>query len=321
MFSKSFNVLRALISYLASSFTGKVRGLWMPVSLGIELTNHCNLNCPECITGSGQMTRPKGFMALSLFDRILAETGPYLYNLNLYFQGESMMHPDFFLFLEKAVSYHTIVSTNGQFLSPDKAGKLAGSGLRRLIVSLDGLDQLTYTSYRQNGDLQKVIEGIKNVSHAIRRSGSPLKLEIQFLVNRLNESQIKEVKKFASEVNARLRLKSMQVLDMGRAEKWIPEGESFNRYRKDNGRYIIKGRIRNRCLRLWLNPVITWDGKVIPCCFDKNSDHILGDLNQESFREIWQGEKAKQFRQSMLNGRINIKMCRNCTTGLSGVKY
>jgi len=321
MISGFFNIVRAYASYLVSSFTGKESGRWMPAFLGIELTNHCNLNCPECITGSGQMTRPKGFMELSLFDRILEEAGPYLYNINLYFQGESMMHSDFFIFLERAVNYHTIVSTNGQFLTPINAEKLARSGLRRLIVSLDGMDQTAYTAYRQKGDFQKVMEGIKNVSGAIKSSGSPLILEIQFLVNRQNESQIGEVKKFASEVNARLTLKSMQVLDLSRAEDWQPERESFNRYIKDNGRFIIKSRLRNRCLRLWLNPVVTWDGKVIPCCFDKNGDHILGDLNHESFKEIWQGEKAKRFRQTLLDGRSKIEICRNCTTGLSGVKY
>jgi len=310
-----------MISYLVSSTTGKVTGRWMPVFLGIELTNHCNLNCPECITGSGQMTRPKGFMPIGLFERILAESGPYLYNINLYFQGEPMMHPDFFIFLEKAAHHHSIVSTNGQFLTPGNAEKLARSGLSRLIVSLDGMDQQTYTAYRKNGNFQKTLEGVKNVSAAITRSSSSLILEIQFLVNRQNESQIGEAEKFASEVNARLSLKSMQVLDLERAEEWLPERETFKRYTKTEGGFILKSRLRNQCLRQWLNPVVTWDGKVIPCCFDKNSDHIFGDLNQHSFKEIWQGEKAKHFRQWLLNGRSQIGMCRNCTTGLSGVKY
>jgi len=286
---RPFNMFRALLSFLTSSLTGKVTGRWMPSFIGIELTNHCNLNCPECITGSGQMTRPKGFMPLTLFDRILEQTGPYLYNINLFFQGESMMHPDFFTFLEKSVKFHTILSTNGQFLSSEKAEKLAVSGLKKLIVSLDGMDRETYAFYRHNGDFQKVIDGIKKISGAIKRTGSPLKLEIQLLVNSRNESQIAEAQKFASEVNAELRLKSMQVLDEERAGEWLPENERFRRYRIGNGKYKLKSRLRNRCLRLWLNPVISWDGKVIPCCFDKNADHIMGDLTTESFKEIWQG--------------------------------
>jgi radical SAM protein with 4Fe4S-binding SPASM domain len=321
MIYRGFNLFRAVYSFLVSSLTGKVTGRWMPVFAGVELTNHCNLNCPECITGSGKMTRPKGNMSAELFEKIIQQAGPYLYNMNLFFQGEPMMNPEFFLFLQKSAGYNTIVSTNGQFLTVEKAEKLAASGLRKLIVSLDGMDEPAYILYRQNGDFQKVVEGIKNVASAIKRSGSPLKLEIQFLVNRHNESQIAAARKFASEVNAKLRLKSMQVLDEERAGKWLPSQESFRRYRGENGSFTIKSRLSNRCLRLWLNPVITWDGKVIPCCFDKNADHILGDLNTQSFSEIWHGKKALQFRQSLFDNRSSIEICRNCTTGLKGVKY
>ncbi|MGE5420041.1 MAG: SPASM domain-containing protein, partial [Chloroflexota bacterium] len=62
-----------------------------------------------------------------------------------------------------------------------------------------------------------------------------------------------------------------------------------------------------------------WDGRVIPCCFDKDADHVMGNLADESFREIWRGEKFKDFRKKILTGREKIPICRNCTSGLSGV--
>ena len=54
--------------------------------------------------------------------------------------------------------------------------------------------------------------------------------------------------------------------------------------------------------RFWFNPVITWDGKVVPCCFDKDAEYVMGDLNQDSFREIWNGTKYRIFRKSILSG-------------------
>jgi radical SAM protein with 4Fe4S-binding SPASM domain len=321
MITGPVNLFRAFFSYFASSVTGRVQGSWMPLFAGVELTNCCNLNCPECVTGSGQMTRPKGFMPEDLFDKFLKETGPFLYNINLYFQGEPMMHPGFFTFLEKTVKYHTIVSTNGHFLTLESAEKIAKSGVNTLVVSLDGLNQEVYSSYRKNGDIEKVLGGIRFVSSAIKRNSSSVKLEIQFLVNRLNESQIPDMRKFAKDVNAKLTLKSMQILSGERITGWLPSGERFRRYIYENGRAVLKGKQKNRCLRTWINPVITWDGKVIPCCFDKNADHIFGDLTRNSFREIWSGEKAVQFRQSLLDDRSKTGICRNCTTGLSGVKY
>jgi radical SAM protein with 4Fe4S-binding SPASM domain len=66
---------------------------------------------------------------------------------------------------------------------------------------------------------------------------------------------------------------------------------------------------------MWHSCVITWDGKVVPCCFDKDAHYVLGDLNKSSFKEIWDGEKYNEFRWSLFNSRSEIEMCRNCTEG------
>ena len=76
------------------------------------------------------------------------------------------------------------------FLSEENSEKIVRSGLNKLIISLDGMDQETYSSYRVNGNLNTVIEGLKNVTHAKKKYNSSLKIEIQFLVNRFNEHQI-----------------------------------------------------------------------------------------------------------------------------------
>jgi radical SAM protein with 4Fe4S-binding SPASM domain len=183
------------------------------------------------------------------------------------------------------------------------------------------MNQETYSKYREKGDLRKVIQGIKNVSEAKKNARSSLKLEIQFLVNRYNESQIPLVKQFAFETGARLHLKSMQIINNEHIEQWLPEDEKYRRYKKDNGDYFIKSKLRNNCLKLWLNPVITWDGKVVPCCFDKDADHVMGDLNESTFREIWYGKEYKAFRESVLSERKKIEICKNCTSGLRGVVY
>jgi radical SAM protein with 4Fe4S-binding SPASM domain len=315
------NALTLGYSYLKSSITGSSDIKGMPVSAGIEITNCCNLKCPECVTGSGQMTRATGFMKVDLFRKIMNELRQYLYNINLYFQGEPMMHPQFFIFLEIIGRTKTIVSTNGHYLSEGNAERLAGSGLRKLIVSFDGLDQETYSLYRKGGNVETVITGIRNVSKAIRESRSSLKLELQVLVNSHNESQIPLIRSFAQEVKADLRLKSMQIINYGCFEEWLPINENFRRYEKKGNDYRIKSQLMNRCLRLWTNPVITWDGKVVPCCFDKNSDHEMGDLTSSTLREIWEGKKYQRFRNDVLSGRKDIEICRNCTSGLKGVPF
>lgn len=316
---KHINLLQSGFSYLKSSVTGKPEVFGMPISIGVELTNNCNLRCPECIAGSGKLARSQGFMDIGLFKAVIKELYPYLYNTNLYFQGEPMLHPMFISFLENTRNTYTTVSTNGHYLSAGNTEKIVKSGLNHLIISLDGIDQETYALYRKNGTLSTVIEGIRNVAEAKIRYNSKIKPEIQFLVNKNNENQIPQVKKLARSAGASLRLKSMQVNDKKDTARWLPLNGKFRRYTLKNGEYVIKSNLPNRCARLWFNPVITWDGKVLPCCFDKNAEHIMGDLNQDSFRDIWNGPKYRTFRKSIFSGRQMIEICRNCTSGLRGV--
>jgi len=319
--TKLVNAIMAGTSWLKSAFTGDpvIRG--MPLTAGIEITNFCNLKCPECPSGSGMMTRSRGYMDPDLFMKIIAELKPYLYYLSLYFQGEPMLHPRFFSLLGRCKGIKTIVSTNGHFLSEENAEKIVKSQLHKLVVSLDGMDQSTYSAYRVNGDYERVRNGIKAVAEAKRKFNSPVKLEIQFLVNNQNEKQIPEVKRFARTMNADLKLKSMQILNSNDFDKWLPDLKKFRRYEKKNNEYIIKSTFPDRCARLWFNPVITWDGKVVPCCFDKDAEYIMGDLGVDSFRDIWHGPKYRSFRKSLYTGRYMTGICRNCTSGLREAAY
>lgn len=318
---RHLNAIQSGYSYLMSSLTRRPLISGMPVSVSAELTNYCNLSCPECASGAEIIKRGRGFMETELFKKVISELSPYLYYTRLYFQGEPMMHPGFFTFISLSGTVNTIVSTNGHFLTVENSEKLAVSGLRKLIVSLDGMDQETYSKYRRNGNFGEVVSGIRNVAAAKKRYNSPLKVEIQFLVSSYNEHQIPGAELFAKEVGARLKLKSMQVINGRDAGKWMPSESKFRRYRESDGRFVIKSPLPDRCIRLFFNPVITWDGKVIPCCFDKDAEYVMGDLNNESFFSIWNGRQYTEFRKKILTGRNKINICTNCTSGLRGVRY
>ena len=77
----------------------------------------------------------------------------------------------------------------------------------------------------------------------------------------------------------------------------------------------IKNELLNHCWKLWHACVITWDGLVVPCCFDKDAVHRLGDLKSVSFKDIWHGQSYQSFRSLLLQGRDKIDICTNCTEG------
>jgi len=66
---------------------------------------------------------------------------------------------------------------------------------------------------------------------------------------------------------------------------------------------------------MWHSTVVTWNGLVVPCCFDKDAKHQMGDLKKNSFESIWRNKNYTNFRTAILNGRQNIQICNNCTEG------
>ncbi|ELR72252.1 Putative Fe-S oxidoreductase, SAM radical superfamily [Fulvivirga imtechensis AK7] len=317
---RAWNAARIVSSYLYSRATGspKIKGL--PISISFEPTTSCNLRCPECPSGLRSFTRPTGMLQEGLFKKTIDELEESLMYLLFYFQGEPFLHANFLDLVKYASDkkIYTATSTNAHFLSEDIAKKTVLSGLDRLIISIDGTTQETYQSYRVGGNLHKVIEGTKNVVKWKKelKSRTP-HIVFQFLVVGPNEHQIGEVKKLAKVLGVdEVGLKTAQVYDYKNGSEFIPVNDKYSRYRKNtDGTYSIKNQLLDHCWKMWHSCVITWDGKVVPCCFDKDAHHEMGQLTGADFKEIWESKPYQRFRQSLINSRSEVEMCRNCTEG------
>lgn len=314
------NILDVYGSYQYSRIkkSPAIRGL--PISVSIEPTTSCNLRCPECPSGLRSFTRPTGMLDQALFENVIDQLAERLCYLTFYFQGEPYLHPSFLPMVKYASQrgIYTATSTNAHYLNDSNARATVESGLDRLIVSIDGTTQETYESYRVGGKLSKVIEGTRNIVNWKKKlkSGTPHVI-FQFLVVRYNEHQIDEVHRMAREMNVdQVVLKTAQIYDYENGSDLIPVNSKYARYeQRGNGTWRIKNKLLNHCWKMWHSCVITWDGKVVPCCFDKDAHHVMGDLSQQSFHDIWYGEAYHNFRSSLLRSRSEIEMCRNCTEG------
>jgi radical SAM protein with 4Fe4S-binding SPASM domain len=317
---KVVNFSKLLASYQMTRISSKPVQWGLPATISIEPTTACNLRCPECPSGLRNFSRPTGNLKLDFLRKTLSELSDTLMYLIFYFQGEPYINPDFLDMVKYAHSknIYTITSTNGHFLGDENARRTIQSGLDRLIISVDGTDQSTYESYRKEGDLQKVLEGAANVIKWKKRLKAKNPHTIfQFLVVKQNEHQIPEIYRLANEFGIdEVKLKTAQIYDFKNGSDFIPSQSKYSRYRKEaDGSWSIKNELLNRCWKLWHACVITWDGQVVPCCFDKDAKHKLGDLKHSSFRSIWQGDSYKEFRTHILKGRDQIEICTNCTEG------
>lgn len=319
-FRRILNLFVLKTGYLFSRFIKRPVKWGLPYSLSIEPTTACNLGCPECPSGLKQFTRPTGKISLDLNRKILEQTAKTVFYINYYFQGEPFLHPDFLEIIRDAKNkrIYTSTSTNAHFINTEKAKEIVNSGLDRLIISIDGLTQKTYENYRVNGKLEKVIDGAKNMVVAKKELHSKTPhLIFQFLVVRQNEHEVNSVFNLARELGIdEVRIKTAQLYDYQDGNVLMPENEKYSRYKlKSDGKFHLKYKTANHCWRMWSSCVLTWDGKVVPCCFDKDAKYVLGSLTQNDFKKIWQAPEYVKFRKTILLSRSEIDICRNCSEG------
>lgn len=318
--SKLYNIAKVILSYTFTRIFKTAIQWGMPIRLSVEPTTACNLRCPQCPSGLRSFKRPTGHLSMESYCNWIRPLTRHLYSLNFYFQGEPFLHPQIFQAIKFASKQNilTTSSTNGHFLSSDSVIALIESGLDILTISVDGIDQETYEKYRIGGKLEKVINGIEQLVIAKRRLSSKTPYIIfQFILFQHNVHQMNEARKLARSLGCdEIRFKTAQVYDYSNGSKLIPEESLYARYAEgQSGEYVLKSELPNRCFRLWNAPVVTWDGQLVPCCFDKDAEYVMGNLQQTSLLEIWNGKKYRSFRNQMTRDRKDIQICKNCSEG------
>lgn len=314
------NVIGLLLGYYLSRILRKSIHIGLPFHVSMEPTTACNLGCPECPSGLKKFSRPTGKMAIDRHKEWLQELSKTVFYVTYYFQGEPFLNPNFLELIKEAKHQRmfTATSTNAHFIDQKNAEKIVESGLDQLIISVDGVSQEVYEQYRVHGNINKVWIATAALVEAKRKlkSKTPL-LIFQCLAVKPNEHEISSVFEKAKELGVdEVRIKSAQLYDYKFGNQLMPENESYSRYIKTrNGEYKLKNPGGNHCWRMWSGSVITWDGQIVPCCFDKDASHAMGELTKETFQQVWNNPRYKRFRNAVLSNRQAIDICQNCSEG------
>ena len=292
----------------------------MPISYSIEPTNHCNLKCPECPSGLGSLTRPLGLLKTNDFKNLIDKISTTGFYVQLFFQGEPFINKN----LPEMISYsqskkiYISISTNGHFINEKNVDYILDNAPDKLIFSVDGLDEESYQQYRVGGTFEQADKGLKSlINRKKERNLTKPFVEFQFIVMKQNENQMDAVRKYCKEIGVdKLVFKTMQISSYENAVKFLPTNKNYQRYTLDDHSFKIKNGIKNHCFALWRTSVITWDGRVVPCCFDKDAVNEIGIVNGKAFKDVWSSEKYNYFRKKVLSSRKSVSMCTNCTEGL-----
>ena len=310
--------MRCYASY-ALSLLSSVHIAHRPMFVSVEPSAVCQLRCPECPVGQGGVSRQNSavrppFMSSEVWQRTLDEIKRYAHTVQFYFQGEPLLNPNLPQMISQAHSegLYTIVSTNAQAMTETMAEALVGAGLDRIIVSMDGLTEESYNAYRVGGSLAKTKEALRMLRAAKRRLRATITIELQVLRLRTNEQEWQDFKHQYKSLGAdTLTFKTAQLYNYTHGHPLMPSDPRYSRYIATANSSLYHRRPLHRgCLRVWSGVVITTEGEVLPCCYDKAHAYAYGNIMNAPLRELFSNEKALAFRRAAL--RETPQICQEC---------
>ena len=284
-----------------------------PFALSAEPVRGCNLSCSGCPAGNISGKEIKTIEA-DLFKRIINDVASHTFYLQLWFQGEPLLHTEIDTLIQYArqKKMFVVIASNGILLNASVCEMLIKSGLSKIIVSINVSGKKSdfnvggnYTNGKNNISLLSELKKKHKTSFPI--------IEAQMTVNAENEALTDMFKKEMKACGAnKISLKTTWFENLNDINLPVPVKHS--RYCKNpDGTWRPKKAIRNKCFRIFSTIVVTYNGDVVPCCFDKNIKYSMGNISEHNLMEIWKSERFNKYRSHVLKNRKINDICRNCT--------
>lgn len=306
------NKTRLYTTFMAQAFSYFSRGRKVyspPLVLNLEPTNSCPMKCVMC--PRQYMKRKVGFMDFELFKKIMDQVRVYHKYIELLHFGDPLMHPRIFDFVDYCHSRGIKVyfSVNPTLLTPKVAEKMVSSGVDHLYIALDSFDDASYKKVRgSNADYAKAVANIKYLAGLkVRKNAKKPVLELGLIYMELTKDRVDEFRKTWD----------IPGVDGVVIKQFCAFGiDPLQGLADESTLKMIKGRHNYPCFIPWHYLTILWDGRVVPCCYDYDGKHVLGDLKKESLDSIWNGVKMRELRQQHISGNFQgNNMCADCREG------
>ena len=125
--------------------------------------------------------------------------------------------------------------------------------------------------------------------------------------NDINLSIIEEIEKYYNISNLKQQLIDNDFNEI-KKNMFINQDIEFTWPNVNQNIIIEKG----RCLALKDQIAILVDGTVVPCCLDNNGDIPLGNIFQETLKQILEKTKTVTIKKNFENGVITCELCKRC---------
>lgn len=287
-----------------------------PAIVRLEASTLCQLKCRACVTGKGEVQDHLGADFLKFADfKAFIDRYPRIEAIELSNWGEIFLNKDLLKILkyaqQQAVALSADTGVNLNNVSSKVLEGLVRHRFRSMTCSIDGASQERYSAYRVGGNFDQVIENIKEINRYKREYSSPYPiLTWQFVTFGHNEHEIDKARQMASDLNMRFRLKlnweglytndnfsPIKDLELIRRESGLGVANRAE-YREKYGKEYMDG----CCLKMWCNPQINFDGRVLGCSINYWEDY--GNAFLSDLKDCLNGQKMQAARKVLMGTTV-----------------
>lgn len=304
--------------------------------LYIEVTTKCNLDCITCVRHSWQ--DPLEIMTMETFHKIIDSLSdlPQLEKVHFGGFGEPMSHPNFMEMVEKVRNrgLQVEIITNGTLLSEHNLERLIKLGVDTVVVSLDGPDEETYQGIRHGGHLDPVLRNLEKLNELKTKYNSKVpKLGVEFVATKANYHKLINLVRLTEKLKAQFLLVTnvMPYNEEMKDQILYDLDDEQVIYSHEETLIAIKAQLPQMKLRTDRQcrfverkaMTVNHQGKVSPCyalmhsydCYiygrkKEMKAYFLGDVNEESLRDIWTKPEYVILRNNL--EEFNYPSCTDC---------
>lgn len=286
----------------------------------IELASVCNLRCAYCPTGVNYKSPNvyRGLMSEEIFNRLVEEIKNIesLHTAYLYLGGEPLINKNLTK-MSKILKERTHIKdlsfiTNGMLITEEFCKSLEGSGIDRITISIDGRTPEENDRYRVGANYEKIRENVRMLKKYADTYG--IRLQIGNIIIPTKDELDK-----APETPEFLRKDFPDIHIMTYYARLWP-GLSQESLDKEKLKLFIPY-THHICHMPFYEVDIRANGDVIMCCNDLLSECVMGNIMTTPLMDIFNGDKYKEVRESMIKGHNIPEMCKRCEVMVRGLLY
>ncbi|MCD4654716.1 radical SAM protein [bacterium] len=274
---------------------------YLPLRLWVETTNQCNLRCKVCPNATDTSSK-RGNMDLDLYESIVDQVAGEVNDINLSHRGEPLFHPQLETMIRMAADRQiaTRIHTNATMLDRDRTLSLLDAQPDLVSFSFDGYDKETYENVRIGGHFEETLDNIRVFLSVKKQKNLKKPYSVMQIIEPpdADEEYLAKLSAFGRQI----RQDGLDKFYIKKPHNWAGNAPGESHLAQQ---YLV-------CTFLYYSMTVLWDGIVCPCPQDWYATKILGDLNEQSLQDVWNGAPVREMRRRAILCDLQGNLCENC---------